>query len=233
LAGLSLKAAVTRIERNGILLVFPIDNRKEPGSLWSAFFPRSQMRWEWDEGGDRRVPAVWHLREQLSRSGKVVYSKWYRGRATFFSREIFSRILAVARERIPDSALGSEARAILELVEESSPLSTKELKKRSKLQGRFQEATYNRALKELWTALRIVGFGEVDDGAFPSLAIGATAVMFEDLWRESARLDTAAALAEVREALPEGSAFRKEFEKLLAFAPARPKGPSVFHYGGW
>jgi hypothetical protein len=230
---LNLKEAVKRIDKSGMLLVFPIDNRKEPRSIWSEFFPRSQMRWEWDSGGDRRVPTLWHLREELSRSGKVVYSKWFRGRATFFSREIFTAMLGVLEEKFSESSLGTDARAVLSLVEESSPLSTKELKKRTRLEGRLQESAYNRALKELWRSLRVVGFGEVDDGAFPSLAIGATEVLFEDLWRAAKKIEVGAAEALIRKRLGEGSLFYKEFEKLRAQVPPRPKGPRVFHYGGW
>src|SRR5205809_926272 len=92
---MKISSAVSAIEKNGILLVYPIDNRKEPPSLWSSFFPKSQMRWEWDTGGDHRVADLWRLREELSRSGKVVYAKWYRGRATFFSKQVFTWMLAL------------------------------------------------------------------------------------------------------------------------------------------
>ncbi|WP_305809091.1 hypothetical protein, partial [Staphylococcus epidermidis] len=44
------------------------------------------------------------------------------------------------------------------------------------------------ALQELWNRLLIVAFGEVDEGAFPSLAIGATKWIFEDLFREAREL---------------------------------------------
>src|SRR5262245_39894917 len=88
-------AAIHAIQRHGMLLVFPIDNAREPKSLWSVFYPRAKMRWEWDENGDDRVSRLWHLREELSRSGRVVYGKWFRGRATFFSRDLFRALLSV------------------------------------------------------------------------------------------------------------------------------------------
>ncbi len=37
-------------------------------------------------------------------------------------------------------------------------------------------------MKELWSRLLIMGVGEVDDGAFPSLNMSATRLRFEDLW---------------------------------------------------
>jgi hypothetical protein len=177
--------AIRAIERHGMLLVFPIDNRPEPRSLWSAFYPRSKMRWEWDEGGDDRVARLWHLREELSRSRKVVYAKWFRGRATFFSRDLFRALLAVYAHQPGFTALSRDARELLSLLEENSPQSTKQLKRASGLVGRALEGAYTRALQELWSRLLVVAFGEVDEGAFPSLAVGATKWIFEDLYREA------------------------------------------------
>src|SRR4051812_17327021 len=102
--------AVAAIERSGVLLVYPIQNRPDPPSLWTALHPRTAMRWEWDESGDDRVADLWHLRERLSRSGEVVYAKWFQGRATFFSREVFTAfltLLGTARTPGPTAALSS------------------------------------------------------------------------------------------------------------------------------
>ena len=179
----TLASAVARIERHGILLVFPIENRPEPRSLWSELYPGTRMRWEWDSEGDHRVGEVWHLRERLARSGKVVYAKWFRGRATLFSKGVFRAMLA-SLNAAGDLRFGLSPRAaaILELLEDDSPQSTKELRLRADMQGRANEAAYTRALRELWARMLVVGAGEVADGAFPSLAIGATRLLFEDLW---------------------------------------------------
>ena len=169
-----------------MLLVFPLQNQKEPKSIWSHFFPRSQMRWEWNDNGDNRVADLWHLREELSRSNRVVYSKWFRGRATFFSREVFVALLADIERRLPcPRGLTPEAWRILSLLNESSPQSTKQLKRGAQLEGKFLEPTYQKATQELWQRLLIVGHGEVDDGAFPSLAVGSTQLLFEDLWKKA------------------------------------------------
>ncbi len=168
-----------------MLLAFPIDNAKEPRSLWSEFYPKSKMKWEWDEGGDNRVAELWHLREELSRSGKVVYVKWFRGRATFLSKELFRALLAVYMRQPRFHTLSRDARGLLAVLEENSPRSTKELKRESGLVGRPLEGVYTRALAELWSRLLIVAFGEIDEGAFPSLAIGATKWIFEEIYREA------------------------------------------------
>lgn len=174
--------AIEAINDHGALLVFPIKDKTEPASIWSVLYPRSKMRWEWDEGGDPRVFRLWQLREEISRSGKVVYAKWFQGRATFFSRELFIHLLAYMQSEKP---LSHESQQILEALEMDSPLSTKQVKELADLRGKWLEPAYNRAMKELWNRGLVVGFGEVDDSSFPSLAVGATKVLFEDLWAES------------------------------------------------
>jgi hypothetical protein len=196
------------------LLVFPIANREQPHSLWSEFFPKIRMVWEWDEEGDHRVWHMWQLMKQLSDCGDVVYSKWYQGRATFFSHELFTAMLSLRRvHQMPRHQLSEAARILFEVLENNSPLSTKQLKELTDLRGRVNEAAYSRGMKELFRALLIVGFGEVEDGAFPSLAVGATELLFEDLWKDSARMSVASAKRTLDCFMPEHSLFRRQFEK--------------------
>ena len=127
------RSALSALERREILLVFPINNRPEPRSLWSEFYPRSEMRWEWDDSGDDRVARLWHLRAQLAASGSVVYAKWYQGRATFFSKQVFPKMVAALNpEGYDPRRLSLHARNLYEILESDSPLSTKELRARLK-----------------------------------------------------------------------------------------------------
>ena len=206
-------SAVRAIEKNGMLLVFPINNKKDPPSLWSVHFPRTKMRWEWDEDGDNRVSDLWHLREKLSRSRKVIYTKWYQGRATFFSLECFSALLTLQEKN--QTPLSREARQIYELLLEESPQSTKQLKRASGLVGRRLEGIYQRALKELWSRSLIVAYGEVDEGAFPSIAVGATKVLFEELYERAREADPDQARATL-EARISSPAFLKQLKKQLS-----------------
>lgn len=208
--------AIKAIDRQGMLLAFPIDNAPEPRSLWSEFYPRSKMKWEWDEGGDNRVALLWHLREELSRSRKVVYVKWFKGRATFFSKELFCSLLAVYSRQPRYQALSRDARDLLALLQENSPQSTKQLKRQCGLVGRALEGTYTRAMKELWDRLLIVAFGEVDEGAFPSLAVGATQWVFEDLFREASALAPDAAQAVIDRFLAPHPLLLKQHNRILA-----------------
>lgn len=173
------------INENHALLVYPLQNRPEPKSLWSSLFPRTPLKWEWDSDADNRVARLWILREDLSRSGKVVYTKWFRGRATFFSKIAFVHLLRAVRAHAAEDDLRGEAQTLYEALLESSPRSTKELKAATDLRGRFFETTYQKAMKTLFEKGLVVAWGEVDEGAFPSLAVGATKVLFEDLWLQA------------------------------------------------
>lgn len=205
--------ALAAIDEQGALLIFPMKNKKEPKSIWSVLHPRSEMRWEWDENGDGRVAELWHMREELSRSGKVVYSKWYQGRATVFSKEVFQDLLSYfqSTSRLPDRH--TESGKILELLRSDSPLSTKVIKLECGLQGKLLESTFNRAMKPLWQRLQIVGYGEFQDSSFPSLGIGATELLFEDLWHQSKLKDPASARDNLTQKLGPDNVFLKFAEK--------------------
>lgn len=212
----TLAAAVKIVERLGIALVFPLPDKADPPSLWSALYPNHRMRWEWSDDADDRVVQLWRLRERLAESRRVVYSKWHGGRATLFSRDVFQALLR--RLHGEGDALAGAPRASLELLEildDNSPQSTKELKRTSGLTGREREAEYTRALRELWQRLLIVGAGEVDDGAFPSLAIGSTRLLFEDLWTGRHEVNVAGDEALV-EALARSKAFTRQVGKIEA-----------------
>jgi hypothetical protein len=157
--------AIQAIEKNGILLVYPIDNRPTPLSLWSELYPRTKMRWEWDQDGDDRVASLWHLRAQLSESRLVIYSKWYQNRATFFSRSLFAALYCLSRKSKP-SKWTRESSEILETLKMDSPLSTKQIKEAVSLQGKLLESTYEKAMKPLWQHFDIVAFGEIEIAVF-------------------------------------------------------------------
>jgi len=207
--------AVRAINQHGMLLVFPAGNLPEPKSLWSVFYPRSKMRWEWDESGDNRVSNLWHMREKLSRSNQVIYAKWFRGRATLFSFELFRALLSVYMRQSKFHALSRTAREILTQLEENSPQSTKQIKRQSGLIGRALEPNYNKAMQELWSRMLIVAYGEVEEGAFPSLAIGSTHLLFEDLYLAAQALPPNLAENTLAKYFSRSSLLEKQHQKVL------------------
>lgn len=227
-----LERAVSIVDRLGICLVYPIDNAREPPSLWSELYPRSKMEWSWNADADPRVAEVWQLREELARSSEVAYAKWFRGRATFFSLPVFHALLGrLAAAGDVFAGLPHESVELLERLRELSPRSTKELRAEAGLRGKPFESLFMHAMKALWTRLLIVGTGEVPDGAFPSLAVAATEMMFEDVWNARARAPRAAEKA-LADALARSKAFAREVgksEKAVREATAaRSRGESAF-----
>jgi hypothetical protein len=216
---LTPESAVDFISRNGVLLVFPINNRQLPRSLWSQFFPDTPMIWDWNEDADHRVSDMWSLMKGLSGNRAVVYSKWYQGRATFFSRELFTAMLCVRRlhDREDRRKLDDAARQIMEVLENNSPLSTRKLKELTDLQGRLHESAYSRSMKMLFSKLMIVGFGEVDDGAFPSLAVGATELLYDDLFSDAEAMPIREAQRIIDHFVPVSTHFRRFWDKTSAW----------------
>jgi hypothetical protein len=211
---LRISAATAHIKKHGALLVFPVQNVSAPPSLWFEFFPKSEMVWDWNEDADHRVSDLWQLMKELSVTREVVYSKWFRGRATFFSLELFAAMLRVCEPwQYPRHNLSHEGRRLFEVLENNSPLSTRLLKEATDLQGKTNEAAYSRAMKQLFTQLLIVGFGEVEDGAFPSAAVGATELIFDDLWRKAADMSIGSACKTIDRFMPAGTPFRRFFER--------------------
>lgn len=195
-------------------MVYPLQNRQDPPSLWSVLYPRTKMRWEWDVDGDDRVGELWRLREELSRSDKVVYAKWYQGRATFFSKNIFTNLLAYLGSSKGHFPLSRSSQEALESFLLDSPQSTKLIKENLGWQGKLMESHYNRAMKPLWAGLFVVGYGEEDDSSFPSLRMAATQNLFEELWLSSQELDELEAEKNLKQELGEESLFWKHAQRI-------------------
>lgn len=71
----NFKKSIQLINKHGILLVFPVNNAKEPESLWHLLHPRTPLKWEWDDSGDQKVFKMWSLMKELSNCREVIYSK--------------------------------------------------------------------------------------------------------------------------------------------------------------
>ncbi len=183
--------SIDAVNKFGALLVYPINNRPDPQAIWHKIHPKTEMVWDWDEDGDDRVAQMWHVRTELSRSDEVVYSKWFQGRATFFSKPVFVDFLAYLQSVKYCKGLHSQRAEVMEILGGDSPQSTKNLKAALGLEGKLNEPTWNKTLKPLWNRLLLVGYGEFEDSSFPSLGIGATHTLFEDLWKQSVKVKPA------------------------------------------
>ena len=93
---------------------------------------------------------------------------------------------------------------------------TKILRAEAGLRGRDNERVWMRSLDELWQHLLIVGTGEAEDGTFPSLEVGATRWIFEDLWDDAAKADKSRAEALIDARLGQSPSFLRHFRKIRA-----------------
>jgi hypothetical protein len=220
------RKALAAINEQHVLLVYPIQNAREPSSLWHSLHPRSAMRWDWSEDADQRVVDLWHLKDALCLGREVVYAKWFRGRATFFSRAIFVPILALLGTTRAH-ALGRDANAsrIYEELLDNSPQTPRRLRQAVDLSGSHGRSDYEHGVKLLWEQLVIVGTGEVDEGQFPALAMGATRHIFEDLWEEADGIDPRDAEERCRRLLPGDSPFSRFLDRLMRTFSGRSSGP--------
>lgn len=212
---------IRTIDKAGVLLVYPIQNQKEPPSIWHSLYPNCKMSWDWADSADDRVVDLWHLRTELSVSRKVVYTKWYQGRATFFSRPVFTALLKVLNAGERQRDLPEPASEIYRLLLDDSPQTPRMMREALGLLGKTNEAAFNRGIGELWRRLLVVGFGELDEGSYPALQVGATKHQFEDLWDEALELDPTEAERTVAAAFREGSAFGRQLKRLKNKAKRR------------
>jgi len=209
-----LKKAIQALEKKGILLVFPIRNAKNPPSLWYEFFPKTKMRWEWDDSGDSRLGDLWRLKDELSSSGKVVYTKWYKNSATFLSFECFEALYKLLSDKDFYQNPSTQSLKIHQRLLENSPVSSKTLRKEFKENQGWKSNLLDKYLKDLWQRLWIVGYGEVDDGAFPSLALAASSLMFEAQVKKASKLKSKEALSILEKRLGKDSLFLTQLHKI-------------------
>jgi len=220
---MSYARAVKAINKHHILLVYPIKNAPEPLSIWSVLHPGVDMHWDWSEHADRRIEKLWHLKDDLCLRRDVVYAKWYRGRATFFSKEIFPAILRILGSTQFDEVLQSrDANAIYQQLLDNSPQTPSMLKEAVELTTKYNRARFEKAMNVLWKRLFIVGTGEVDEGQFPALAAGATRHMFEDLWDEADEMSLTQAWESVGDCIHPESYFLKFLRRTGRSSDIKP-----------
>lgn len=124
-------------------------------------------------------------------------------------------LLGLAHGGNPTSPeISRPASSLLDLLLDNCPQSAKNLKKMARSEFGWPEAEYERAMRELWLRFLIVGFGEVDDGAFPSLNVCATQLIFEDLWRDAHKPDFAPWKSLQEKYLPAGSLWLKNYARM-------------------
>lgn len=171
------------INKAGVLLIFPIQNKDEPDSVWAHTYPRSKMIWDWTRDTDPKVDRIRAVLWDLVDEEKIILTKWYRDKPTIFSEDSFLYMLAYLRSAKKFQM--RETKKVLDTLEIDSPQATQELKEACGLRGSHFKSDYNQAMRELWHRLLIVEHGEVKISHLPSTTIGSTEKTFGDIWERS------------------------------------------------
>jgi hypothetical protein len=178
----TVENAIREVERLGCVAVFPEKSSKKSSivSLWELFYPRSPMKWEWDESADNRVVKLWWLKNEVARTQKVLYGRFFSNRPVFVSPSEAQKILKSLHLR-PLSPL---AREILARLEDNSPQTKRMLGR--ELRGDGWEPTradFERALLDLQKSFQIVSLGdsEREKGPMPSSEYAAFGLIFPNL----------------------------------------------------
>ncbi len=179
----SLASAVALIEERGCVAVFPDTARKSSPwvSLWELYYPRSPFRWNWEEGADPRVVRLWWLKDELARSKRVVYGRFFGNRPVFLS---LGEAAKIVKNHPQPQSLSALARECLSQLEDNSPLTKRMISRELRKSGyEFSRSEIDRALLDLQKSFRIVSLGdsEREAGPMPSSEYAATALVFPQL----------------------------------------------------
>jgi hypothetical protein len=79
-------------------------------------------------------------------------------------------------------------------------------------------------MRELWERGLVVGAGEEDEGGYPSLSVGATELLFEDLWKASSQERPARERMKDRARLDEALAKRPAFARTFRRVTEKLRG---------
>jgi hypothetical protein len=178
----TLKNAIFEVERLGTVAIFPEKSRKKSSiiSLWELFYPRTPMRWEWDESADKGVVKLWWLKNEIAQTKKVLYGRFFSNRPVLVSISEAQTILKSLKPR----PLSSLAREILSRLEDNSPQTKRMLGRELRRDGwEPTRAEFERALLELQRNFQIVSLGdsEREKGPMPSSEYAALGLVFPQL----------------------------------------------------
>lgn len=179
---MTLKGALEHVEKVGRVAIFPEKNKKKSSiiSLWELFFPRTKMKWEWDDSADNRVVKLWWLKNEIAQTQKVLYGRFFGNRPILVSKNEARRTMA-GLERKPLSSL---AREILSRLEDNSPQTKRMIGKSLRDDGwEITKGDFERALLSLQKQFLIVNLGdsEREKGPMPSTEYAALSLVFPDL----------------------------------------------------
>lgn len=153
------------INEVGVVSVFPAKSTMP--SLFKFLHPRSKFSWVWDEYGDSKVVKLWWLKNDIARSKKVLYGRFFSNQPVFVSLDRAEEFKA----KIKPKAKTKLESYILENLELNSPQTLRMLKRQARHDGvEFLRSEWQRALVSLQKQFLISSLGdsERESGPMPS-----------------------------------------------------------------
>ena len=192
--------AVRFIDAVGFCLLFPVKNVLLP-SLYYAMTRRIPITW------DKYTVKLWEWKDELPRRRRALYTKYFRGRGTFFSRAMLANFLAlrggsarIAGHETFYSAgkVSHDARTLWQTLAEHGPLATLELRHACKLDSKAGNTRFKKAILELQCLLVVTHFGaEQETAAWASNRLELVARAFPEEAQQCRGITPAAARAAI------------------------------------
>lgn len=170
------------INEHQIVYVYP-HKSKEEVSIFRLLYPKKEFRWDWSEAADPKLVELWWLKDDLARSKKVVYGRFFKAKPCFVSIKKFQLLLKNTLVNIDQ--LNALETFIYELLLENSPQSTRMIKKVYRKLGVevYTRTEWNKAFLGLQKKLLICNLGdsEREHSPMPSTEYAAVEHVFENL----------------------------------------------------
>ena len=162
--------AVRFIDAVGYCLLFPIKNLPLP----SLYYAVARRDIHLGPGWDKYCEKIWHWKDELPRSRRAFYAKYFKGRGTFISLGLLAHFLAANQTPAAPGdhecfyaagRISHDARTIWAALEQHGPLATLELRHACKMDSQAGNARFKRAMLQLQRLLLVVHFGAEQETA--------------------------------------------------------------------
>lgn len=165
----SREEAVDYVNERGFVYFWPIKDVTMP-ALWTAVAGDRPVADAHDDPGH----VTWGWKDQLLPARQWYYAKVLRRRATMISLAVAPCFYALSEnygepeqdylDQYRAGSLSHEARTVYEVLLESGPLDTPELRRKARMTARSSDGLFNRAIEFLQTDFKVLPVGVAEVG---------------------------------------------------------------------
>jgi uncharacterized protein YcaQ len=161
--------AVDYVDERGFIYFWPIKDVTMP-ALWTAVAGDRPVADAHDDPGH----VTWGWKDQLLPQRRVYYAKVLRRRATMISLAVAPHFYALSEnygepehdylEQYKAGSLSHEAKTVYEVLLQSGPLDTPELRRQARMTARSSDTAFNRAIESLQADFKVLPVGVAEVG---------------------------------------------------------------------